>query len=580
MGKTGSGMADRKGAPAPRAPATASGRPLFPSFAGYHRAYLVPDLVSGLTLAAIAIPEQMATARLGGFSPQYGFFAFVAGSLAFAALGRSRFLSSGADSTITPIFGGALAGMAVIGSPEYMEMASVLAVIVGAVLIVGGIFRFGWIANLLSMPITVGFLAGIAAHIVISQLPAVLGVATPDGAMLGRLALLMSDVDQANLYTVAIGIGVLAVIMVSERIDARIPGALIGLVAATAAVVLLDLEGRGVAVLGEVSGALPVPALPDLAPARYANLVPLAAIISMVVMVQTAATAQAFPSDPGQPPDVDRDFIGVGAGSLLAGVLGTFAVNASPPRTATVAQTGGQSQLAGIVAVAIILALVFAGAELLRHIPQAALGGVLFFVAYRIVRVRQIAAIYRASFGEFTLIIGTMAAIVLLPIEQGVGLGIALSLLHGIWSTTRARIIIFDRIPGTSIWWPHSLNFTGEHEPGVLVVGFPAPLSFLNAEDFRQGMKSALRASEHETRLIVLEATGIVEIDYTAAQMLIELIREYRDDNIVFAIARLESARAQEAMARFGIDAVLGPNRVFRSVDDAVRTLGDAHLTG
>jgi sulfate permease, SulP family len=456
----------------------------------------------------------------------------------------------------------------------------VLAVMVGAILVAGGLFRLGWIANLLSTPVTVGFLAGIAAHIIISQLPAVLGLATPEGEMLERLAALASGLAGANLYTLAIGIGVLAIILVSEAIDPRIPGALIGLVAATLAVVLAGLESRGVALLGSVSGARPVPALPDLSATQYASLVPLAAIVGMVVMVQTAATTQAFPSDPDEPPDVNRDFIGVGAGSVLAGILGSFAANASPPRTATVAQTGGRSQLAGLVAAAIVLGLVVAGADLLRNIPLAALGGVLFFVAYRIVRVRQIAAVYRASFGEFMLIVATVAAIVVMPIEQGVGLGIALSLLHGIWSTTRARIIVFQRIPGTSIWWPQSPHFTGEREPGVVVAGFPAPLSFLNAQDFRAGIESALRSPDPPVRLIVLEATGIVEIDFTAAQMLIALIGQCHAQTIDFAIARLESERAQAALARFGIDTALGADRLFRTVNDAVRTLGDPDSSG
>src|ERR1700735_4190469 len=162
--------------------------PVLRSLQGYRLWFLTHDLVAGLTLAAIAIPEQLATARLGGFSPQIGFFAFLAGSLAFALFGSNRFLSSGADSTITPIFAGGLALLAVSGSPDYVALAGVLALLVGLVLVVGGIFRLGWIADLLSIPVTVGFLAGISVHILISQMPAILGLAAPDGAMLQRLA--------------------------------------------------------------------------------------------------------------------------------------------------------------------------------------------------------------------------------------------------------------------------------------------------------------------------------------------------------------------------------------------------------
>jgi sulfate permease, SulP family len=548
--------------------------PVFGSLSGYRLQFLARDLFAGLTLAAIAIPEQMATARLGGFAPQIGFFAFVAGSLAFAAFGSNRFLSSGADSTITPIFAGGLAALAAAGSPDNLTLAAALAVMVGFFLFAAGIFRLGWIADLLSVPVTVGFLAGISAHILISQLPVILGLPAPEGPMLQRVATLAEHLDQTNGFTLVIGIGVLAIIALSEQIDARIPGALIGLALAGAAVVLLRLESRGVGVLGAVSVKMPALAVPFISAANLTGLVSLSLIISIVIIVQTAATTRSFPSDPNEPPDVDRDFVGVGIGSVLSGLIGSFPVNASPPRTAVVSETGGHSQVAGIAAVAIVIALLAFGASLLHRIPNAALAGVLLFVALRIIRFRQIATIFRQSLGEFLLILLTAAAIIVLPIEQGVGLGIALSLLHGIWSTTRARVLVFERVPGTSIWWPSSSILPGEREPGIIVAGFQAPLSFLNAYPFRRDILTALKSSPQKVRLLVLEATGIVEIDFTAAQILTEIIRQCHADGIDFAIARLESLRAHDAMARFGIEAVLGPDRQFHSVEEAVRARG------
>jgi len=566
-------MANTPGSPDPRFARANNAWPLFRSLDSYRPRFLTRDLVAGLTLAAIAIPEQMATARLGGFSPEIGFFAFLAGSLAFAFFGNNRFLSCGADSTITPIFAGGLILLAASGSADYAVLAAALALMVGVVLVAGGIFRLGWIADLLSIPVTIGFLAGISAHILISQLPGVLGLPSSDGPMLQRVAILAGHVNEANPITLFIGLGVLAVIAVSERINARIPGALIGLILATAAVALIGLESRGVTVLGAVFGALPTLAIPDIPAGRLARLVPLSLIIATVVMVQTAATTRSFPSDPNEPPDVDRDFVGVGAGSILSGLIGAFPVNASPPRTAIVSETGGRSQLTGLVAAAIVLALLAFGATLLRHVPQAALGGVLLFVALRIIRVRQTVAIYRQSFGEFLLIVSTTAAIIVLPIEQGVAIGIALSLLNGIWSTTRARVLVFERVPGTTVWWPPSRHSQGEKEPNVIVAGFQAPLSFLNAYRFRQDILDALQSSTQKARLIVLEATGILEIDFTAAQVLRDLIRRCHEDGVAFAITRLESIRAQDAVARFGIDELLGPGRMFRSVEEAIRAL-------
>jgi sulfate permease, SulP family len=288
-------------------------------------------------------------------------------------------------------------------------------------------------------------------------------------------------------------------------------------------------------------------------------------------MVQTAATTRSFPNDSKEPPDVNRDFTGVGVGSIFAGLIGAFPINASPPRTAVVSETGGRSQVASLAAVAIVVVLLAFGTALLHRIPNAALGGVLLFVALRILRLHQIVAVARQSLGEFLLILVTAFGIIVLPIEQGVGLGIALSLLHGIWTTTRARVRPLERVPGTSIWWPVSPNLPGEQEAGVIVAGFPAPLSFLNAYDFRRDILAALKSSPQKVRLLVLEATGIVEIDFTAAQVLTDVIRQCHADGIDFAIARLESDRAQDAIVRFGIATLLGPDRQFHSVEQAIR---------
>jgi SulP family sulfate permease len=247
-------MADEPGSADSRFAGANNRWPMFRSFASYRWSFLARDLVAGLTLVAIAIPEQMATARLGGFSPEIGLIAFVAGSLAFALFGNNRFLSCGADSTTMPIFAGSLSLLAASGSTDHAALGETLALMVGLVLVAGGIFRLGWIADLLSIPVTTGFLAGISMHIFVSQLPIVFGLPSPGGTMLQRFAILAEQLNDANPFTVFIAFGVLAITAISERINARIPGALIGLGMATTAVMLTGLESRGVAVLGTVFG--------------------------------------------------------------------------------------------------------------------------------------------------------------------------------------------------------------------------------------------------------------------------------------------------------------------------------------
>ena len=556
------------------APAAAAPRswPLFQSFAGWRSADLAPDVVAGLTLAAIAIPEQMATARLGGFAPQIGFLAIIAGALAFAAFGASRVMSVGADSTITPIFAGGLAAIAAAGSPHYAAAAAALALMVGALLIVGGALRLGWIADLLSIPVTTGFLAGIAGHIILSQAPALFGIAAPEGTFLDKIVALVGGLGAANGFTLAIGLGVLAIMIVGERISPRLPGALIGLGGATALVAIFGLESRGVSALGEVAGAIPAFKAPDVTIDDLTRLAPLAFIVAVVVMVQTAATTRAFPGR-GREPDVNRDFLGLGAASALAGLIGAFPVNASPPRTAVAVETGGASQLSALVCAGLVLALSAFGAGLLTHVPHAALAGVLLFVAQRIIRLPTFIDVWRRSFAEFALIVLTMAAVLFMPIQQGVATGIILSLLHGVWTTTRARTVEFARIPGTTIWWPKTFGQTGETLAGVVVMALQAPLSFLNAYDFQHAIQRVLAARGPSVRLAVIEANSIVGVDYTAAQVLGEVIRGLRGKGIDVAFARLESLRAQEDCARLGLTGLIGADHLFHSVEEAVQAL-------
>lgn len=565
-------MGTAKDPPSSRSAVPARSWPLFRSLAAYRFACLPQDLAAGLTLAAVAIPEQMATARLAGLPAEIGFLAFLAGSLAFAIFGQNRILSCGADSTIAPIFAAGLALFAITGSTDYAALAAALALMVGILLVAGGFFRLGWIADLLSIPVTTGFLAGISVHIFVSQLPSLLALPHQAEPPIRSAVLLARQLGDANHFTLPIGLGVLAIIVISERFDARVPGALIGLVLATLAVMIFHLEAHGVAVIGSIAGYRPSLSVSVPPIGKLVALVPLSLLIALVVMVQTAATTRAFPSEDASP-DVDRDYMGVGAGSLLAGFLCAFPVNASPPRTAIVAETGGCSQLTGLIATALVIAILIFGGQLLSHIPNAALSGVLLFVSLRLIRVRQMAAIYRQSSGEFLLIVATWAAIVLVPIEEGAAIGIALSLLHGIWSITRAHTVVFERMPGTSIWWPPTPQNRGETLPHIVVLAFQAPLSFLNAYSFRRDVMAILNGAPAPVQLVVLEASAILEIDFTAAQMLKRLIRECREKHIIFAIARLESLRAQDAVRRFGIDAALGSDRLFHSAQEAVQAL-------
>ena len=220
-----------------------------------------------------------------------------------------------------------------------------------------------------------------------------------------------------------------------------------------------------------------------------------------------------------------------------------------------------------------VVAAAIYGSPLLEKVPDAALAGVLFFVAGRLIRLREMRAIAAKTRAEFLLVVATALLVTILPVQTGVALAIMLSLAHGVFTTTRTRLIEYERLPGASVWWPQDWSIRGEKLEGVIVVAFQAPLSFLNAYGFRKDLEEAIERVEGPARLVILEASSIVEIDYTAAQILGEAIRDCRKQGVDFAITRLESVRAQAALERYSVLATLGQGRLFHSVDDATRAL-------
>ena len=528
-------------------------------------------------LAAIAIPGQLATARLAGMPPETGLYAFAAGSLAFAAFGANRFISVAADSTIAPIFAGGIASLAATGTAHYAELVTLVALMVGAILLAIGLLRAGWLATLLSIPVTTGFLAGISIHIIVGELPTLLGISEERGYLLLRLFHILGRFDETNPYTLALGVGVLAVTLGMARISSKVPGALIGVIGAGVAVALFHLQTRGVSLLNPLSIELPHVALPSLPWTReLGHLLPLALVVAMVCIMQTSAVASTFPSEKVGPDDVSRDFAGVGAGSIVAGLIGSFSVDASPPSTAIVVQSGGRSQIASITAVALMIGLFLLAAGLIAYVPHVALSGILVYIAFKIFRLNEMISIYRRSGREILLVAASGLLVVTLPIQTGMLLAIVLSFVHSLYHVARPYCAELARVPGSTVWWPPGPDENREHVRGILVFAPAAPLTFTNAQYISDRIIAALALAPSPVKLLVIEASGMIDIDYTGSQILQQTIAALRSRSIDVAIARLADTQAQAQASRTGLIAALGPERVFKSVEEAVRRIGPA----
>jgi MFS superfamily sulfate permease-like transporter len=525
--------------------------------------------VAVLALLVIAVPEQLATTRLAGMPPITGLYAFVAGTIAFAVFGRNARLSVGADSTTAPLFAAALARFAPTGSAHYVALAGILAVVVGIFVAGVGLLRLGWIAEFLSAPIIAGFLAGVAVIIVVHQLPDVLGLAPTSGSTVHRVGQAISHLGNVNGWALGIALGVLAVALVTERLDRRLPGTLVGLVGSMLLVAGAGLGHHGVAVLGTVSHAAPHLGLRDLSWTSLGHVTPIAAVVALVVVSQSAATTSAFAGD--RPADADRDFLGVGAGSVVAGLTGSFPVNASPPRTAVLDAAGVRTKIPGLAAAAVVVVLVPA-AGVLRDVPLCTLGAILVFVGIRLFHVRELVSILRFDLVEFGLAVVTLLTVALIGVEQGIGVAVGLAILDRARLSARPSVHVMGLIPGTTSWAPVERPGTQAEVPGVVVVLFAAPLYYVNAEHFRTQMSAALGRGGAATRALVLDVVGMHDMDFTGSLVLTRLLDELSARGIGVGMARAGDHLVQN-LERAGLLERIGRQHLYPSVDEAVRSL-------
>ena len=545
---------------------------LFSSLGGYKRSFAGADALAGLTLLAVVVPEQLATSRLAGMPPITAFYAFIAGTLVFALLGSNPQMSVGADSTIAPLFAVGIADLAPTESARYVDLVGILAVMAGVIVVLVGLLRLGWIADFLSAPIITGFLAGVAVIIVVHQLPDLLGLSSVSGSTLHRIDLVARELNHTNGWTLGIGVVTFAFVAVARLVNHKFPGALLALVGSTIFVGGLELQAHGVSVLGSFAHGAPRFGLVGLSWSALGSVAPVAAVVALVILSQSAATTRAFADQGGYEVNVARDFVGVGAGSVLAGVCGAFPVNASPPRTAIVASAGGRTQ-AACIAAAVALAALVPAAGLLKDVPLATLAGVLIFVATRIFHGRELVSIARFDRFELVLAVVTLLAVALIGVEQGIGVAVGLAVLDRARLSARPQMHVLGCIPRTTSWAPLSAVGDARQVRGVLVVLFATPLWYANAVHFQAEVDRALTRGEGTPRLLVLDALGMSDIDYTGSRALNEVLDKLEREHIDVAVARA-GTRLRQGLRRSGIVARIGSDHFFPSVGEAVTALG------
>lgn len=462
------------------------------------------NLLAGLTLAAVAVPQVMATAQLAGVEPGLGLTGFIIGAVFFAVVGAHRIINVGPDSSIAPLLA---AGVLAVGSAD--GSLALLSLMVAVLLIGVAAMRGSWITQFLSRAVTVGLLAGIGLRIVFSQLETVL----------------------AGPVVTALSAGVLVVILVAQAVSPRLPGALLALVLAGAATILLDLDVRTFEPVDTVVTFVSPLTLPwGLA----AGLLPTALVIALLITVQTGATEAA--TRQGRP-NLDRDIGAIGVASAVSVLAGSFALNTSPARTRVIQEARGTSQLASLVAAVLVALVLFLGRDLVPLIPQAAVAAVLVHIALTLIRVRELRRILAYSRAEFGVALLTVILVVTLGIAQGVAVAVLLTLLDRTRRAARPLTYRKGLIPESNHWVPVDVGIETRQVPGVLVWTVEAPIWYADADYVVSGLHEEIEETG-PYEVVVLDAGAITDLDYTGVQALSSLVDALAADGIRVLLAR------------------------------------------
>lgn len=537
-------------------------RQLLPTWIeGYQRTWLRGDLLAGVTVTAYLIPQVMAYAELAGLPAVAGLWASVGALVGYAAVGSSRLLSVGPEST-TALMTAAAIGSVAGASGHAADFATALALVVAGVCLLGWLGRLSAVSELLSRPVLVGYMTGIAVIMIVSQASKLTGITVESEGVFDQLIEVARNIDDVNVPTLLVGLSTLVFMLVGSKALPRAPIVLMGMLGATAVTAALDLQTRGVEVLGEIPTGLPVPGLPEVSvDGVLAMLVP-ALGVAFVAYTDNILTARAFADRDDPRVDSRREMLALSAANLGSSLMQGFPVSSSGSRTAIVNAVGGRSQLAGLVtALATVLAILTLG-PVLSAFPMAALGAVVVYAGIQLIDVAEFRRLAEFRRSEFLIAVATTVSVLVVGVLEGVFVAVGISLLDLLRRVTRPHDAVEGLVPGMA--GMHDVDDFPEAEvvPGLVVYRYDSPLFFANAENFRSRAWSALVDSPAPVLWFVLNTEAIVEVDITAVDVLESLRRDLVDQDVVFALARLKQD-LRSVLEPTGFLDRIGPDFIF-----------------
>jgi len=539
----------------------------------YRPAWFGKDLTAGLILTALLVPQGMAYAELAGLPPITGLYTSILCLIGYAIFGPSKILVLGPDSSLGPMIAACIIPLvAANGDPaKAVAYGSILALMVGAITVLAGVFKLGFVADLLSKPTQIGYMNGLALTIVIGQLPKLFGFSIDADGLIDEFVGFVRGVADGETVSaaLAIGVGSLVLILAFQRLLPRIPGVLVAVVLAIVAVNVFDLVDRGVKVVGPLPEGFPPFTVPLVPLGDLLLLFAGALGIALVSLTDTISTASAFAARSGETIDGDKEMIGIGAANIGAGFFQGFPVSTSGSRTAVAAQNGAKTQVTGLVGAAAIALMLLFAPGLLRNLPQPTLAAVVIAASLSLADIAGLRRLWRQRKSDFALAMTAFLGVALLGVLPGIGLAVALSILDVFRRAWRPHQAVLGRVPDLAGYHDTRVYPHGDMLPGLVIFRFDSPLFFANANTFRDSIL-ALADADPSPQWIVVAAEPITDIDTTAADMLEDLDIKLNAKGVSLIFAEMKSP-VRTRVERYELTGTIDPEHFYPTISEAVR---------
>jgi high affinity sulfate transporter 1 len=542
-----------------------------PSVFRYKKKYLKSDVLAALVVTAIAVPESLAFAVIVGLPPVTGLYSALLAPIVFGVLASTRRLVIGADSATAALIAAGAVLVAQVGTAGYANAVAVIGLLVAAILMLMAVFRLGFLSNLISRPVLIGFLGGVGVQLIITKFPEMLGLRT-SGTVWQHLVDTFANLTQINGMTLTVAVLVAGVILLSRK--TKIPGELVGLVLAGVFATIFHVQDYGVALVGQLPHGLPAFSHPALTVDVIVTLFPAALSIAIVILAQSSAVIRNLANEHEDKVKINQDLFSLGIANAASALTHGFSVNGSPPRSAAADIAGGKTQLVGILMSVFIALMLLFGGDLLKAVPTAALATIVFMIGIRLLRIAEFKYLWHRHRAEFTVAMVALLATALFGVRQGLFLAVIVSLVERLARQYHPRDEVLLRDGELSVWAQERVDQHHRHSsrpPGLLVYSFESSLFFENIGYFRARLLKAIAGAKEPVTYVIIDAGAMDSIDYTAVENIKQLLRQLSSDNIKVGFAHV-SPNLYEQFTNYGMLDIVGSKNIFSTLNAAIKS--------